>query len=105
MEMMKKQQEELIVKRAEEQKRKETLLAAKRIEQQSVLNIRRVMQTFRTTSQENYDENKAKLDEVVAQEIEKCGSAREQTTAEIESAVAATNQRLAQLAELKQKEE
>jgi len=105
MQQMKQQQEQLVAKRAEEEQKKKEMLAAKRLEQQAVLNIRRVMQSFRATSEEKYDENKAKLDEVVAEEIEKCGSAKEQTTAELEQAVTATKARLAQLAELKKKEE
>jgi len=101
MEMMKKQQEELIARRAEEQKKKEAELAGKRLEQMAVLSIRRVMQQFRSTQPDKFEENKAKLDEVVAEELEKCGSVKAQMTGELEKAVEDTKLRIVQLAEAK----
>jgi len=101
MAMMKQQQEALIAKRAEEQKQKEGLLQAKRLEQMAVLSIRRVMQVFRTSQPDQYDENKKKLDEIIAEELEKCGSVKPQMAAELEKAVAEVQQRLAQIAEAK----
>lgn len=106
MEEMKQQQQALIAQRAEEQKKKEIELAQKQKEQQSVLLIRRAMQTFRSsTNEEQFKANKEKLDEVIAAELEKCGSQKERVTTEAEQAVTATQQRLDQIKEQKKAEE
>jgi Ca2+-binding EF-hand superfamily protein len=97
MEAMKAQQAMLVQQRAEEQKKKQEQMEQLKLEQQSVLAIRRVMQVFRTSMPEKYDENKKALDEILAQELEKCGSQKERMTQEIEQAIAATKTRLEQI--------
>merc|ERR1712129_253751 len=80
METMKKAQQELVEKRAAEQKKQQEEMAKKREEQTAVLGIRRVMQAFRATPPDKYEEAKTKLDEVVAAELDKCGSQKETMT-------------------------
>jgi Ca2+-binding EF-hand superfamily protein len=105
MEAMKAQQAALAAARAEEQKKREEDMAAKRAEQQAILAIRRVMQAFRSTPPDKFEEQKTKLDEVVAQELEKTGSQKETMTAEIEQTVKATQERIAKMEEARKKAE
>merc|ERR1712151_1324194 len=105
MEEVKRQQQALMQRRAEEQKKKEEELEKKKLEQVAVLSIRRVMQKFRGTTPDKYEESRKELDEVIAKELEACGAQKERLTTEIEQAVTATKQRIDQIAEMKRKEE
>lgn len=99
------QQKQQAEQRAAEQAKKAAEMEAKKAEQQAVLAIRRAMQTLRTGPPEKFDENKAKLEEVVANETDKTGSQKERMKTEVEAAVKETVEKNEKQAEMKRKQE
>jgi len=105
MEEMKLQQQALIANRANEQKNKEAEMAKKKLEQIAVLNVRRVMQKFRATAPDKFDDAKKEMDEVMQTNMETLGTQKDRLVQEVEQAVTTTKARIDQIQELKKKEE
>jgi len=90
MVLMKQKQEEAMKKRQEE-------LEKTKVEQTHVLAIRRVLTKFRAATTATFEACKAELDEVLAKELEGCGSQKERIMTESEQAIVQTKQRMEQL--------
>merc|ERR1740133_757689 len=93
------------MKRQEELLKKEAEMASKKLEQGAVLNVRRAVQKFRTSTPDTYEANKTELDQALQKDMATLGSQAERLTQEVETAVTQTKERLEKAAEMKKKQE
>merc|ERR1719247_1779762 len=105
MEEMKLQQQQMIAQRQEQEKKKQADAQAQKTAQIAVLNVRRVMQKFKATQPEKFEEGKAELEAAVTKEAANLGPQREILMKEVQAAITSTKERIEKVLELKKKEE
>jgi len=96
---MRKQQQEFAKKRQEEMEKRQAQMVAHRAEQESVNKIRRGMQKLGFATIETYEELKAELEQIMQEELGKCGANKDKMQTECQQSFEATLKRVETLKE------
>jgi len=94
LQQLQQQQQELKRKAEEEKKKLEEAAIKKKAEQTAALNIRRVIQKVRGATDDTLQQLKTELSEIMAKELEACGSIKDKIKEDADKAVEQTVARL-----------